>query len=55
MSILRATPILICASLAAGAAVAAGAAEFPTPLPPDSTGKIATLPAKYPTSWVFLN
>ena len=55
MSILRATPILICASLAAGAAVASGAAEFPTPLPPDSTGKIATLPAKYPTSWVFLN
>src|SRR5271170_7524581 len=52
MRILRATSILICASLAAGAA---RAADFPTPLPPDPTLKIEKLPAKYPTSWAFLN
>jgi methylamine dehydrogenase heavy chain len=52
MRILRATPILLCASLAAAAF---GAAEFPTPLPADTALKVETLPAKYPTSWAFLN
>jgi methylamine dehydrogenase heavy chain len=52
MSIFRATPIVICASLAAGAAAAA---EFPTPLAPDPTLKVETLPAKYPSGWAFLN
>jgi len=52
MRILRAASLLMCASLAAGAA---GAAEFPTPLPTDPTLKIEKLPAKYPTTWAFLN
>jgi methylamine dehydrogenase heavy chain len=52
MSIFRATPILICASLAAGAAQSA---EFPTPLASDPTLKVETLPAKYPSGWAFLN
>jgi methylamine dehydrogenase heavy chain len=52
MSIFRATPILICASLAAGAA---RTADFPTPLAPDATQKVETLPAKYPSGWAFLN
>jgi methylamine dehydrogenase heavy chain len=58
MRILRAASLLTCASLAAGAAGpagAAGAAEFPTPLPTDPTLKIEKLPAKYPTTWAFLN
>jgi methylamine dehydrogenase heavy chain len=50
-NILRAIPILICASSAAAAA----APDFPSPLPAESTLKIETLPAKYPTSWAFLN
>jgi methylamine dehydrogenase heavy chain len=54
ISILRATPIVMCASLAAASAVAASA-EFPTPLPTDTQLKVQTLPAKYPTSWAFLN
>jgi methylamine dehydrogenase heavy chain len=52
MSIFRATPIVICASLAAGAAQSA---EFPTPLASDPTLKVETLPAKYPSGWAFLN
>ena len=36
-------------------ALAAGAAEFPNPLPPDPTLQVAKLPAKYPTGWAFLN
>ncbi|MFI4891439.1 MAG: amine dehydrogenase large subunit [Steroidobacterales bacterium] len=35
-------------------ALAAGA-QFPNPLPPDTMSNIATLPAKYPTDWAFLN
>src|SRR5450631_503795 len=50
--IFRATPILIGATLAA---LAASASEFPTPLPADTGHKVETLPAKYPTSWAFLN
>lgn len=50
--IFRATPILIGATLAA---LAARASEFPTPLPADTGHKVETLPAKYPTSWAFLN
>ena len=60
-SILRATPMAICAWFAAiamgvhaGAAVAASA-EFPAPLPADTIPKVETLPAKYPTTWSFLN
>src|ERR1700683_1272341 len=52
MSIFRATPILICAFLAAAAA---RSAEFPTPLAPDPTLRVEKLPAKYPTGWAFLN
>jgi methylamine dehydrogenase heavy chain len=51
MSILRASALVICLSSAG----AAGAAEFPAPLPPDPTLKIEKLPAKYPTGWAFLN
>ncbi len=50
--IVRATPMLICGALAAAAA---GASEFPTPLPADPPLKVETLPSKYPTSWAFLN
>jgi methylamine dehydrogenase heavy chain len=50
--IFRATPILIGATLVA---LVARAAEFPTPLPSDTGHKVETLPAKYPTSWAFLN
>jgi methylamine dehydrogenase heavy chain len=50
--ILTATPILLCAWLAAAAAQAS---EFPTPLPTDTTRKVEVLPAKYPTGWAFLN
>ena len=60
-SILRATPMAICAWFAATAAGACAAparaatAEFPTPLPADTIPKVQTLPAKYPTTWSFLN
>jgi methylamine dehydrogenase heavy chain len=60
-SILRATPIAICAWFAAAAmgvypdAGCAAAADFPTPLPADPVQKVETLPAKYPTTWSFLN
>src|ERR1700692_4383018 len=60
-SMLRATPIAICAWFAAAAmggypaAVCAAAADFPTPLPADPVQKVETLPAKYPTTWSFLN
>jgi methylamine dehydrogenase heavy chain len=60
-SILRATPMAICAWFAASAAGAyaaparAATAEFPTPLPADTIPKVETLPAKYPTTWSFLN
>lgn len=33
----------------------AGTAEFPNPLPPETTGKIAALPENYPADWTFLN
>jgi methylamine dehydrogenase heavy chain len=53
-SILRAASIAMGAWLAA-AATGACAADFPTPLPADTTLKMETLPAKYPTTWSFLN
>jgi methylamine dehydrogenase heavy chain len=58
-SILRAAPTAVCAWFAVtamGATVAfAAATEFPTPLPADTIQKVETLPAKYPTTWSFLN
>jgi methylamine dehydrogenase heavy chain len=54
--ILRAAPIAACAWLAAAViGNMAAAADFPTPLPAETIPKVATLPAKYPTSWSFLN
>jgi methylamine dehydrogenase heavy chain len=40
---------------AACAAQAYAAAEFPNPLPAETIPKVETLPAKYPTTWSFLN
>jgi methylamine dehydrogenase heavy chain len=52
----RATAVTICAWFSAGATGAYAAnAEFPTPLPPDTIPKVEKLPAKYPTTWSFLN
>ena len=51
IKLLRAAALLICAS----SAFTAIASEFPAPLPADSTLKVETLPAKYPTGWAFLN
>jgi methylamine dehydrogenase heavy chain len=46
----------ICACLCVGITAALAAnAEFPTPLPPDTIPKVEKLPAKYPTTWSFLN
>jgi methylamine dehydrogenase heavy chain len=42
----------VCASFAVTAVFAA---DFPTPLPAETTLKVETLPAHYPTSWSFLN
>ena len=53
ISISRAMPILVGASLAAAAG--ATASDFPKPLPTDPVSRIETLPAKYPTGWAFLN
>jgi methylamine dehydrogenase heavy chain len=51
-----AAPVAICAGLIAAASGAfVAAADFPTPLPADAIQKIETLPAKYPTTWSFLN
>jgi methylamine dehydrogenase heavy chain len=60
-SILRATPMAICAWFAATAMGAyaapahAATADFPTPLRADTIPKVEKLPAKYPTTWSFLN
>jgi methylamine dehydrogenase heavy chain len=52
----RATAGAICAWFSVGATgVYAATAEFPTPLPPDTIPKVEKLPAKYPTTWSFLN
>jgi methylamine dehydrogenase heavy chain len=53
-SILPVASITICASFTAAMATDAAADDFPTPLPAD-TPTVQTLPAKYPTSWSFLN
>ncbi len=50
-SILRATPMAIGAWFAASAC----GADFSTPLQPDRVQKVETLPAKYPTTWAWLN
>jgi methylamine dehydrogenase heavy chain len=60
-----ATPIASCAWIAvaaagvyvaaACAAAAYAAADFPNPLPAETIPKVETLPAKYPTTWSFLN
>lgn len=54
MTIFRATTVGFFTWLAAGAG-AAPAADFPTPLPPETIPKVETLPAHYPTTWSFLN
>lgn len=55
-SMSRAAPIAICAWAAAAATGAcAASSEFPTPLPAETIPKVETLPAKYPTTWSFLN
>ena len=51
----RATAIAICAWFSAGTGAYAATAEFPTPLAPDTIPKVEKLPAKYPTTWSFLN
>jgi methylamine dehydrogenase heavy chain len=52
----RASAAAICAWISVGSTGAcAASAEFPTPLPPDSIPKVEKLPAKYPTTWSFLN
>jgi len=55
-----ATPIASCAWIAVAAAgvyaaAAYAAADFPNPLPAETIPKVETLPAKYPTTWSFLN
>lgn len=51
----RAAAVTICAWFSAGATGAYANAEFPTPLAPDPIQKVEKLPAKYPTTWSFLN
>jgi len=55
MIIQRTIPVMLCAPVLLCSALAAGAAEFPNPLPADPTMQIAKLPAKYPSGWAFLN
>jgi methylamine dehydrogenase heavy chain len=50
--------IIVCAILVAASTssnVRASAADFPNPLPAETIPKVETLPAKYPTTWAFLN
>jgi methylamine dehydrogenase heavy chain len=61
-SIFCAAPAGVCARAAAvmvGCAISAtmvsAAVEFPNPLPAETIPKVETLPAKYPTTWSFLN
>ncbi|MEP6886212.1 MAG: amine dehydrogenase large subunit [Gammaproteobacteria bacterium] len=42
-------------AFAAWLAASACAADFSTPLPPDRVQRVETLPAKYPTTWAWLN
>jgi methylamine dehydrogenase heavy chain len=54
----RALPVAIRAACTAAAFAVLGAAapaDFPTPLPAETIPKVETLPAKYPTSWAFVN
>ncbi|HLZ98030.1 MAG TPA: amine dehydrogenase large subunit [Steroidobacteraceae bacterium] len=56
MSIFQATTLRVAAALAVGAAQAAApAAEFPSPLPAEIIPKVEKLPARYPTTWSWLN
>ena len=43
------------ATCAAAVNATAANADFPNPLPAETIPKVDTLPAKYPTSWSFLN
>ena len=52
MSMLRATTLGVSSCLAISAA---GAADFPNPLPAETIPKVETLPAHYPSTWSFLN
>jgi methylamine dehydrogenase heavy chain len=47
-------PILILGSSAVSW-TAATAADFPTPLPPETIPNVRTLPAQFPGTWAFLN
>ncbi len=50
--------IILAATLVAASTCAAlpvSAADFPNPLPAETIPKVETLPARYPTSWAFLN
>ncbi len=51
---LAAAAIAVCAATADAAAANPGG-EFPNPLPAEAIPKVETLPAKYPTTWSFLN
>jgi methylamine dehydrogenase heavy chain len=58
MNIFRATTLGMAASLAIGAVqalYAAPPAEFPNPLPAEVIPKVEKLPARYPTTWSWLN
>jgi len=48
---------IVAGALAAAAhlGTAEAAADFPNPLPAETIPKVETLPAKYPTTWSFLN
>jgi methylamine dehydrogenase heavy chain len=56
MNVPRETLGIVSALLAAAAlSTTALAADFPNPLPSETLQKVETLPARYPTGWVFLN
>jgi methylamine dehydrogenase heavy chain len=47
--------MMVTIGVAALAANVARAAEFPKPLPAETTGKVETLPEHYPNTWSWLN
>jgi methylamine dehydrogenase heavy chain len=56
MNVPRERPGIVSALLATAALAAPGlAADFPNPLPSEQVQKVESLPARYPTGWVFLN
>ncbi len=52
MTMLRATTLGVSSCFAVAAA---GAVDFPNPLPAETIPKVETLPAHYPATWSFLN